>query len=256
MSDVLPKYDAEIDLIKFSEILWDSKWLISGFIAIALLLGSGFLLKKDPVYESKLIYSVGTIPPIYNANNVLNDFHNKFYSVSVFEKWKQENRNTSLVFGDFSDTEVVDGFLFSKNKDKQLATLHKTKDSSFILVNSKQLPVLEDFFKYAIHISGLLKDDYISISKEELKAVEIYFEDLKKVDKDIVNTVLSIDRFIRTAEKGASVISIKRPSIPKKVSPKVLPILAFSVFLGGMAGVIYVLILNAIRKRKEHFANR
>jgi len=89
MSEVRPTYDDEIDLFEFFETLWDGKWLISAFVAIALLLGSGFLLLKDSVYESKLIYSVDTIPPFYEENEVSTNFQNKFYSVSVFEEWKK-----------------------------------------------------------------------------------------------------------------------------------------------------------------------
>ena len=70
--------DDEIDLFELFQTLWDGKWLISAFVAIALLLGSGCLLLKDAVYESKLVYSVDTIPPFYEANKVSTDFQNKF----------------------------------------------------------------------------------------------------------------------------------------------------------------------------------
>ena len=51
MSDFLPTNDDEIDLFEFFETLWDGKWLISTFVAIAVLLGGGFLSLKDAVYE-------------------------------------------------------------------------------------------------------------------------------------------------------------------------------------------------------------
>ena len=248
--------DDEIDLFELFQTLWDGKWLISAFVAIALLLGSGFLLLKDAVYESKLIYSVDTIPPFYEANKVSTDFQNKFYSVSVFEEWKKNNGDTSLVFDDFSATEVVDGFVLSKDEDEQLATLASEKkgDSSFVLVKSNQLPILDDFFEYATHINGLLKDEYVVRAKEELNIIDARFKDLGSADSNIVDTVLSIDRYIVTAEKGAKVLAIQRPIMPKKVSPKVSLILALSVVLGGMVGVFFILVRNAIAKRKEQLA--
>ena len=48
----------EIDLFQLFQTLWDGKWLIRAFVAIAVLLGGGFLLSKDAVYESKFIYSI------------------------------------------------------------------------------------------------------------------------------------------------------------------------------------------------------
>ena len=256
MNQIKQVQDDEIDLFELFQTLWDGKWLISAFVAIALLLGSGFLLLKDAVYESKLIYSVDTIPPFYEANKVSTDFQNKFYSVSVFEEWKKNNGDTSLVFDDFSATEVVDGFVLSKDEDEQLATLASEKkgDSSFVLVKSNQLPILDDFFEYATHINGLLKDEYVVRAKEELKIIDARFKNLGSADSNIVDIVLSIDRYIVTAEKGAKVLAIQRPTMPKKVSPKVSLILALSVVLGGMVGVFFILVRNAIAKRKEQLA--
>jgi LPS O-antigen subunit length determinant protein (WzzB/FepE family) len=251
--------DDEIDLFELFKTLWDGKWLISAFVAIALSLGGGFLVSRDAVYESKLIYSVDTIPPFYEANEqstyvvdkASTDFRNKFYSVSVFEEWKQNNSNISLVFEDFSATEVVDGFLVSKDERKQLATLaSKKKGISFILVKSNQLPILNDFFKYASHINGLLKDEYFARAKEELKIIDARFKDLGSTDATIVDTVLSIDRYIVSAENGANVLTFQRPTMPKKVSPKSHLILTISLVLGGMIGVFVILVRDAITKRK------
>ena len=247
--------DDEIDLFELFQTLWDGKWLISAFVAIAVLLGGGFLLREDAAYESKLIYSVDTLPPFYDENKASVDFQNKFYSVNVFEEWKQNNSDTSLVFEDFSSTEVVDGFILTKDEDKQLATIaSKKKDGSFVRVKSNQLLILDDFFEYATHISGLLKNEYVVRAKEELSIIDARFKDLGSADSNIVNTVLSIDRYIVTAEKGAKVLAIQRPAMPKKVSPKVRLILALSVVLGGMVGVFFILVRNAITKRKEQLA--
>ena len=244
--------DDEIDLFELFQTLWDGKWLISVFVAIAVLLGGSFLLLKDAVYESKVTYSVDTLPPFYDENKASVDFQNKFYSVNVFEEWKQNNSDTSLVFEDFSATEVVDGFLVSKDERKQLATLaSKKKGSSFILVKSNQLPILDDFFKYAHHINKLLKNEYVLRSNEELKIIEARFKNMVTPDSNILNTLLSIDRYIVTADKGADVLTIQRPTLPKKVSPKSFLIFTMSVVLGGMIGVFVLFVRNAITKRKE-----
>jgi LPS O-antigen subunit length determinant protein (WzzB/FepE family) len=255
MNEINQVQDDEIDLFELFETLWDGKWLISLFVAIAV--GVGFLSLKDAVYESKLIFSVDTIPPFYEADMASIDFKKKFYSVSVFEKWKQNNSNTSLVFEDFSDTEVVDGILLSKKKNKQLATLELSsvkKDDSFVLVKSNQLPILDDFFKYAHHINKLLKNEYVLRSNEELKIIEARFKNMVTPDSNILNTLLSIDRYIVTADKGADVLTIQRPTLPKKVSPKSFLILTMSVVLGGMIGVFVLFVRNVITKRKKRLA--
>ena len=254
MSQMNKVQDDEIDLFEFFQTLWNGKWLISAFVAIAVLLGGGFLLSKDALFESKLIYSVNTIPPFYKDTKVSTDFKQKFYSNSVFKDWKESNSNASIVFEDFSATEVVDGFVMSKDGG-QLATLASEKKGRFfVLVKSDQLPILDDFFKYTTHINATLKKDYIQRAKEELNIIEARYKDISNADNSMISNILSIDRYIVSAEKGANVLTFQRPTIPKKVSPKSSPILAMSVVLGGLVGVLFILIRNAVTKRKEQLA--
>ena len=70
----------------------------------------------------------------------------------------------------------------------------------------------------------------------------------------VISDILSIDRYISAAEKGANALIIQRPTMPKKKSPIPSLILAISVVLGGMVGVFFILIRNAITKRKEQLA--
>ena len=244
-------YDDEIDLFELFQVLWGGKWLISTFVVLAFLLGGGFILSKDKAYESKVVYSIDNIPPFYNDDKASTDFQKKFYSIDVFNEWKKSNENTSLVFKDFSKTEVIDGFVLSKDEDATLAVI---KDSASILVKSNQLPILNDFYEYAEHINVLLKVEYVSRAKDELKIIETRFKDLSSADSSVVQTVLSIDRYIVSAESGDNVLSVQRPSVPKKVAPKSSLILALSLVLGGFIGAAYVLIMNAIKTRREQLA--
>ncbi|MAS74723.1 MAG: hypothetical protein CMM71_08440, partial [Rhodospirillaceae bacterium] len=125
---------------------------------------------------------------------------------------------------------------------------------SFVLVKSNQLPILVDFFKYANHINTALKKEYVQRAKEELNIIETRFKDFSTPNDSIIANTLPIDRYIVSAEKGSSVLAIQRPTMPKKVSPKSSLILSMSVVLGGMVGVIFVLVRNAITKRKGQLA--
>ena len=102
MSNVRPTYDDEIDLFEFFETLWDGKWLISAFVAIAVLLGGGFLLLKDAVYESKLV--IQWIPSLPFMKQIRYQLISKISLIlsGVFEEWKKNNSDTSLMFEDFS----------------------------------------------------------------------------------------------------------------------------------------------------------
>ena len=266
MNKINQVQDDEIDLFELFETLWDGKWLISSFVAIAVLLGGGLIFFKQedkalplPLYESKLVYFVNTLPPFYNYKNALSDFNKKFYSINVFENWKKRTGNVSITFKDFNKTEVIDGFILSRDESQRLATLVvEEKGDSFVLIKSKQLPVLDDFFKYTNYINELLKNEYVVRSNEELKIIKSKLKDPLSLDNGILKTILSIDRYIVAADKGANVLTILHPTIPKTIQSKSKSkpksksslILAISLILGVMVGVMYVFISNAIRKRK------
>jgi LPS O-antigen subunit length determinant protein (WzzB/FepE family) len=240
----------EIDLFELFGTLWDGKWLITTFVVISVLLGIAFLLVKKPVYQSNLFYSVVTVPPFYQPDKILNkyqikyqnnkvfkDFKLKFYSKMVFENWKKNIGKTQLLFEDFSITEVIDGFIVTKNESDQLAifTLEDGKKSS-ILIKTNQFSVLKDFFNYSNHVNELLKKDYVLRAKNELK----------------VQSGVLLERFILSANNGANILDISHPTIPQKVSPQSLHVLFLSLIFGGIIGVTFVLISNAIHKRRKY----
>lgn len=255
MSEIHPTYDDEIDLFEFFETLWLGKLLISSFVTIAVLLGVGFLLLKDAVYESRVIFSTEIIPPFYDEDRIQIDFKSKFYSVNIFEEWKQNNSNALIVYEDFNPTKLVDGFQMARDEEERLAILaFEKKDGSFILIRSKQLAVINDFFNYASHINDILREDYINLSQEEQAVLQALYKDHEEANSSFAEALLSVDRYLMMADRGANVLSITRPAMPKKVSPKSHLILGISLFLGGMFGVFFVLVRNAIMKRKNKSA--
>jgi hypothetical protein len=84
-----------------------------------------------------------------------------------------------------------------------------------------------------------------------IKKISLIFKEIDLADGDFAEVILSIDGFIESANRRTDLFSIEYPTMPKKVSPKLRPILFFSLILGGLIGVFYVLISNSIRKRKE-----
>lgn len=257
MTEIRPGFDDEIDLFELVETLWSEKWLISAFIAMSVFFSGGYLLVKEVVYESRLVYSVDTVPPFYGAGKASSDFHKMFYSANVFDDWKRANTSSTLTSDDLSDTEIVDGFVLAKDEDDRLATFASEKKvGAFVRVKSNQLSSLNDFFLYARHINTLLKTEYVLRAKEELIMIETRFRDLGASNETVIRYALDIDRYINAADKGADVLRLQRPSKPEKVSPKTYLILALSVLLGGMAGVVFVLSRNAFSKRKEALAEK
>lgn len=255
MPDIRPTYDDEIDLFDLFETLWDGKWLIGSFVAIAVLFGSVFLFFKDAEYESKLGYYVENAPPFSENNHILADFERKFYSASVFDDWKKISGNSTLAFSDIAATEVVDGFVLLVDEDEQLGTLVSEKNGdSFVLVKSKQLPLLDDFFKYANHIIEIMNNEYIVRSSDERRIMRSIFKDFSSPDGSVLQYSLMLERFVGSIKAGSNVLTIRRPTKPQKVAPKPPLILSICTASGGVLGVFFILLRKAITRRKEQLA--
>lgn len=247
--------DDEIDLFRMIQILWVRKWLIIGCTLIGILIGSSYIYTNKPEYESRLIYAVDNIPPFYDERKVLGDFKKKFYSKSNFDIWKKNVGNTLLKFEDFSNTKVVDGFVMAKSEDQQFVIINSNEskdDSAQIIIKTNQLAVLDSFLKYAYFISEYLNKEYVDRAETELEILKMRYKDLSS--SNIINTVLSIDRFVVTAKKEANLISIEYPTMPKIISLKPTLVLILSSILSGIIGVFCVLVLKYISYYKKQDA--
>ena len=257
MSAQVP-YDDEIDLFELFETLWDGKWLIGGLVCLALVVGGSFLLVTEAKYSSKLAYATSMLPPFYEKEKVLHDFKKMFYSEGVFNAWLDSNPGTAIRYDEFSETEIVEGFVLTKGKDDQLVLFsseNKRKGgATFVLLRTNDFEKLNDFYLYAQYINMLLSKQYIQRSRDEFSLIEGKFKEVQSFADSVINELLAIDRYITVASEGAPVLSIARPTMPEKTSPRSALVLAMSVVLGGIVGVFYIFLRNAIRNRKKQLA--
>ena len=249
-----PIQDNEIDFFELCNTLWDGKWRITVFILIALLIGSGFVFSKQPVYESKLTYFINNAPPYKKDDEILRDFHEKFFSKNIFEDWKKDFGKSVLKFEDFNTTELYNGVIISKSEYNQLARMiSPKKGNKYIFVKTNDMSILSDIFEYSQHVIQLLNKEYLYTAKDQINLIESRLKTLSKrisLSAAIVESVLLINKFIISVEKNDPVIIVNHPTFPEKKSPKSSLILVVSIVLGAMIGFIYVLILNTIRKRR------
>ena len=127
------------------------------------------------------------------------------------------------------------------------------KSKVSILIRSNQTDVLDGFHNYSNFVENFLNTNYVIRAKSELKLIEKRFGKLSAAgtDNNIIQTLLSIDRFIDSIETGGHVLIIQKPTIPIKSSLGNTLLLALSVVLGGMIGAVLVLVRSAIAKRQD-----
>ena len=259
MVEIDKKYKDEIDLLELFKIIWNAKLVIIFFIFFAVLGGVTIHLRSDTVYKTKLQFSIDTLPPFHleardNEARAALELKKMFYNITIFNEWKNNQKDVEIVYEDFSMTENFKGFTLSKNKYDRMALLvaEKVGDDKgvyFLSVNSNRMNLLDDFFNYINYVNKLLTDKYIFRLKEEVSIIENILKNYSS-NQSILRLV-DIDRYISATQNGGKVFNISYPSKPKKISSGLSLTIPSSLFAGFIIGVFFVLIrrfLNGIKK--------
>ena len=256
MTDSAPSSHNEIDLFELIQVLWDGKYLIAGITLICAVLAGVYTFVKTPNFISKVVYSTDTVPPFYDSQKPLNDFKDLFYLKETFVDWREQSGSSRISFDNFSESEVVDGIALKRKETDQLALIsNASTGAQKITIRSGDLALLNDFYEYAEYITQLLKEDYVARARAELAIYEARFDDLKASNQSVIQNVLSIDRYIVAAEKGANVLQIERPTLPKNSAQRKSVIVILAAIMGGIISSLYVLISHAWRQHQQKIAN-
>lgn len=247
----------EISLFELFEILWEGKWWLAGFVALALFSAGVFLLYKEPVYESRLFYTTQKLPYFINSGEAYTDFKQMLFNETTFNDWKKTNPEITMPFAYINLTEMLEGFIIAKEEHEQLVTLEMDKDRlkrerAFVLVQSARpdiLPTANYLYLYMQHINTLLTARYLQTAKDALVIIEARFKDYSAINDSVVNNTLAIDRYIKSVEKGAKALTIDRPERPREAVSSAMA-LVLAVIAGGIIGIFYVFLRNAIRRYK------
>ena len=213
MSEELkPTYqDDEIDLFELIETVWKEKVLIILFTFVAAMGGAGYAFLATPKYSVSVNYIVNPKMPASDASDASDVANRLFAQLPV--GWGKEKKSNAAV----------------------LTTLAP-----------------ESVTQYANLFSELER----SISKELLSEaksnVEIIINDLPETlqsTEAVAQQMLQSKQTIRALSDGGKSIVFSTPVI-SQTAPKKALILALSVVLGGMVGVMFVLIRSAVLNRK------
>ena len=268
--------DDEIDLFELFSDLWDGKWAILSATLIAICIGGAYSVVKERKhvvkYQSIIAFTSKNLPPFLDsinstdptdstdpnvANDAFFEFRALFHSKSDFEAWKASNSEAQIDFDDISLTKVIEGVELSFNS--KLVSL----EANGLKVNTNDLQVLDSFYDYLSSLNEKLTRQYIARTRAEIAYIERRFKDFWSADDALqdqvlvllqhANEVRTLERYVDRAQNGAYVLEISRPTIPVVTSatPKTKLIMALSVVLGAFVGIAYVLLRNAIRRRRE-----
>ena len=217
MSEVRPTYVNEIDLFEFFEALWDGKWLVSAFVVLATLIGFGYSQVAQHKYDVSVPYSFNVYP------------------VSV-----QQICGSST------------GCMGAETKKRLLTLLKGEWDSNISIITTAPLDLNEYQAQIEAANIALTNEIYLEATNE-LALIQNELTDALLSTERVATNMLNAKRVVLSIDSGQNAISFGSVSVVKS-SPKLPRILALSVALGGMVGVFFILVRNAITKRKEQLA--
>ena len=219
MSEVRPPYDDEIDLFELFETLWRGKWLISAFVAISVMSGFVYSQLAQPKFKVSVsfaanLYSVSAQQICGRNVNCIVGETGKQLMVNLDSDWNLIKHNSNLVLSTEAPLNV------------------KTYNDVFDKLNQT---ITNQIYNEAL--------DEVTLIKTELN-------DALMSTERVATNILNATRIIKAIDSGQKAILFGSVAI-KKTSLKVSLVLALSILLGGMIGVVFVLVKNTIRKRKE-----
>ena len=217
MSEVRPTYVNEIDLFEFFEALWDGKWLVSAFVVLATLIGFGYSQVAQHKYDVSVPYSFNVYP------------------VSVQQ-----------ICGSSTDC------MGAETKKRLLTLLKGEWDSNISIITTAPLDLNEYQAQIEAANIALTNEVYLEATNE-LALIQNELTDALLSTERVATNMLNAKRVVLSIDSGQNAVSFGSVSVIKS-SPKVPLILALSVALGGMVGVFFILVRNAITKRKEQLA--
>ncbi|MEX1214996.1 Wzz/FepE/Etk N-terminal domain-containing protein [Saccharospirillum sp.] len=225
MSDTRPSYDDEIDLFELFETLWDGKWWILGCVAIAISMAFGYTQLASVKYSISASYSINV------------------HSVGSLQLCEQSPGVAGCLNSEGSQRVLkVAGSDWSKGQNSTLIQTTLNPDS------------MEEYEQTLSGFEESVTETVLKQAKAELNVIQNELTPALLGTERVAANMLNAKRVIAAIEENdISAVSFDNLSISKS-SPNIALILVMSVFLGGMVGVFYVLIRNAIYKRKKQLA--
>ena len=219
MTEVRTPSGDEIDLFELFENLWRGKWLISAFVAISLLSGFVYSQLTPPKFEVSVSFVVRLYPVSVqqicdvDVKCIVGET-NKQLMENLDSNWNLKGKVPKLALRTEAPLDV-------KNYDAEFDEINQT--------------ITNQIYNEAL--------DEVTLIKTELN-------DALMSTERVATNILNATRIIKAIDGGQKAISFGSVTI-KKISPRVPLILAMSIVLGGLIGVVFVLVNDSIRKRKE-----
>jgi len=226
MSKVRTSYDDEIDMFELFETLWRGKRLISAVIAIFVISGLVYSQLAKPKFEVSVSYDF----KIFSLNS--QQYCNG--KISCISSMNSKQLNVVLANTGWNSKNIVS----------------KIDKGSKLVLNTNAPVNVKTHNDFMEKVNQLITNKIYNEALNEVAIISTEMNNALLKSERVANNKLKALRIIQAIDNGQKAIYFS-PFVIKKTSPKTQLILVFSILLGGFISVVFVLVNNVIRKRKE-----
>ncbi len=219
MSKVRPTDDDNVDLFELFETLWDSKWVISAFVALATLMGFAYSQLAQPVYYISAPYTLN----IYsvNAQQICGN------NVACLEKVAKK-RLASLLGDEWNGN---------------------YKDNGRFSLSTTTLLALSEYQTQLESANVALTNEVYEEATAEIAFIKTELNDSLLTTEIVAKNMLRAMRVIQLIDNRQNVVSFGSVLVVKS-SPKQSLIITLSFVFSSMLSAASVLVKYALKKRK------
>ena len=258
MSDVHPTIDDQIDLFELVEILWSEKVIIGRFLAVALVVGGFWIASNKKTYETSIEFEIITHQS-ESGEQVVADLRKGFHSKDTFSQWSETMPNAKLQLEDVVPTVLINEVVFAADiVEEALVLILDDK----ILIRSNETGLVLNTLDYAQFVADLLSQSYAKKGQEEYDRLLALSDRLfERRDRGslpatfnglpALERLTALDSYLSRVRDGAKLLHIRLPKEPVATNISNQVVLAVSMLIGGVFGVLFVLIRRAYRQRKS-----
>ena len=251
-------YDDEIDLFEVVEILWQSKWIIIAAVFTALIAASLYLMNKEVVYEYNLPYSYITEPNAQLFTHFVEQSDEGFSLNTKTKTLSLTSTNPKYEAAISSEAAIIRTKLTEQASQSLIKEANLTikwmKYKSQSLINEAELTIklIEEGVPTEILDSETAAERYFEAKSVLQNTTSI----TENIPVQILNSVEDAKRYfeakkiLQNITDGENSIEFQ-PIYKSEKTTKTPLILALSIIVGGLMGLLLVFMLRMIAAYKK-----
>ena len=236
-------------------LLWEGKHIVVSIFILSLMVGALFAYNSSEKYLSKIYYNAQISMPLTETSEIQKDFYTLFLSKAFYGSWRSQNDGVSLSRSDIESTEIINGYIFEKEKSNIFVEFQSDKDGRFVAVYTQDLKAISELYEYLNYISDGIRVKYMRRVKDEYDHLYKLLKAGYPAAEVDANTLTMLQIIEKRLAGGEQVLKINAPTLPKRISRSKIATISICGLLGFLFGISLSLITVLVKTKDTNSQN-